>query len=78
MKKRSYMTTWIINNKRYFIGLALGAVAGFLYGKYVGCLTGTCFITSNPLNSMLYFALLGAAVFGGFTKKPTTTEIDKQ
>jgi hypothetical protein len=72
------MKNWTINNRLYFIGAALGAIAGFLYWKYVGCLTGTCSITSNPVNSTLYFALLGSVLFGAFKKQPKTTATDNQ
>ena len=72
------MKNWIINNKLYFMGIFIGALAGFLYWKYVGCLTGTCSITSNPINSMLYFALFGAVLLGAFKKQSKTTENDKQ
>jgi hypothetical protein len=47
-------------------GAALGAVAGWLYWKYVGCASGTCPITSRPLPSTLYGALLGALLFYNF------------
>lgn len=67
------MKNWIIRNKMYFIGATIGALAGFLYWKYVGCITGTCTITSNPLNSTLYFALFGSVLFGTFTKKSKPT-----
>lgn len=40
-------------------GAALGALGGFLYWKYVGCVSGTCAITSKPINSTAYFALMG-------------------
>ena len=63
------MKNWIINYKLYFIGATVGAVAGFLYWKYVGCLTGTCAITSSPINSTLYFAFFTAIVFSLFKKK---------
>jgi hypothetical protein len=56
-------------NKLYFIGALLGAIAGFLYWKYVGCLTGTCAITSNPYRSAIYFALLGALIIGSLRKE---------
>jgi hypothetical protein len=36
-----------------------GAVAGFAYYKLVGCRTGACPITSSPIVSTLYGALLG-------------------
>ncbi len=62
------MKNWILKNKLYFIGAFLGAIAGFLYYKYVGCVTGTCAITSNPVRSTLYFAVVGALVFSMFRK----------
>lgn len=63
------MTNWILKNKLYLIGAAVGALAGFLYWKYVGCLTGTCAITSNPVRSTIYFAVLGALFFSLFKKE---------
>ena len=63
------MKNWIIKNKLLFIGTALGGIAGFVYWKYVGCLTGTCAITSNPVRSTIYFAVTGSLVFRLF-KKP--------
>ena len=41
------------------VGIALGAAGGFLYWKYVGCDSGTCPITSKPLNSTAYGAMMG-------------------
>jgi hypothetical protein len=37
----------------------LGALGGFLYYNYIGCVTGTCAITSNPWLSTGYGALIG-------------------
>lgn len=51
------------------IGVILGAVAGYLYYKYVGCITGTCVITSKPLNATLYGALIGGLLSSSFIKK---------
>ena len=62
------MKKWASNNSLYIIGSLVGAVTGFLYWKYVGCLTGTCAITSKPINSTIYFALMGAILFGIFKK----------
>jgi hypothetical protein len=62
------MKSWILKNKLLFIGAAIGALGGFLYWRYVGCLTGTCSITSNPIRSTLYFALLGGLGFSAFQK----------
>jgi len=72
------MKNWIIKNKLYFIGGLIGAFAGFLYWKYVGCLTGTCAITSSPVNSTIYFAFFGAILFGAFKKNTKETEANKQ
>ncbi len=38
--------------------LLLGVVGGFLYYQFIGC-NGSCAITSSPLNSTLYGALIG-------------------
>ncbi len=51
MKRR----TWII---RVVVAIA-GGTAGYLYYHYVGCVTGTCPITSNPILSIGYGALIG-------------------
>ena len=56
-------------NKLYIAGAITGAIAGFLYWKWVGCASGTCLITSRPLNSTLYGALMGAVLFGLFKKE---------
>jgi hypothetical protein len=63
------MKNWIIKNKILYIGAALGAIAGLLYWKYVGCLTGTCAITSNPFRSSIYFAIFGALIIVSFKKE---------
>lgn len=70
------MKNWMAKNKLLFIGAALGAVGGFLYWKYVGCLTGTCSITSNPTRSTIYFAIMGALVFSIFSKSKKQIQND--
>ena len=49
---------------KVIIGVGLGAVGGFLYYRFVGCSTGTCPITSNPVSSIIYGALVGYLVTG--------------
>lgn len=49
-----------------YIGIITGAVAGFLYWKFVGCESGTCPITSNKYISIAYGALLGSLLFSTF------------
>lgn len=39
--------------------VTIGLIAGFLYYKYVGCVSGTCPITANPIMSVLYGGILG-------------------
>jgi len=41
------------------IGVALGAIGGYLYYHFVGCASGTCAITSKPVNSTLYGMFMG-------------------
>lgn len=56
------MKKWLLNNKLTVIGVILGAIGGYLYYYFVGCASGTCGITSSPVNSTLYFAVLGGLV----------------
>ncbi|MFQ6109807.1 MAG: hypothetical protein ACE5L7_09690, partial [Candidatus Aminicenantales bacterium] len=44
---------------KILIGFLAGALAGFLYYRFIGCRSGVCMITSNPYLSTLYWALLG-------------------
>lgn len=50
-------------------GLILGAIAGYLYYYFVGCASGTCLITSKPINSTLYGALMGSLLFNIISDK---------
>lgn len=50
-------------------GVLVGVAAGYLYWQEVGCISGTCPITSNPINSSIYGALMGGLVFNMFQKK---------
>jgi hypothetical protein len=51
------------------VGVIVGAIAGYVYYHYVGCASGTCAITSKPLNSTLYGALMGGLLFNLFVKE---------
>ncbi|WP_324756236.1 DUF6132 family protein [Sphingobacterium thalpophilum] len=50
------------------IGAIIGAASGFLYWKFIGCSTGSCAITSNPVNSTLYGAAMGGLLLSTFKK----------
>ena len=56
------MKKWFKNNKHTLLGVILGAISGFLYYYFVGCASDSCGITSNPINSTLYFSVLGGLV----------------
>lgn len=51
------------------IGITVGTISGFLYWKYIGCASGTCAITSKPLNSSVYGAIMGGLIFSMFQKE---------
>ena len=53
---------------RLIIGVALGALGGFAYYRFIGCASGTCPITSNPFISTLYGALIGVFASGAFSR----------
>ncbi len=58
--------------KRYgltLLGVISGALGGFLYWYYVGCVSGTCPITASPLNSTLWGMLMGGLLFNMFQKE---------
>ncbi len=55
------------NRLRILSGAVLGAGLGWLYWRYFGCTNG-CAITSSPLNSSLYGALMGGLFVSSFQK----------
>jgi phage shock protein E len=62
-----------MNSSLYKIGILIagilfGAIAGYLYYRFVGCASGQCAITSNPIISTLYGALLGGLLAHNFQK----------
>jgi Family of unknown function (DUF6132) len=44
-------------------GGLLGLAGGYLYWQQIGCVSGSCPITSNPLHSSLYGAVMGGLLF---------------
>jgi len=51
------------------IGVILGAIGGYIYYHFIGCNSGTCAITSRPLNSTLYGAIMGGLFLNIFKKE---------
>ncbi len=50
-------------------GMIAGTVAGYLYYHFIGCNSGTCLITSQPVNSTLYGAVMGGLLLSMFDRK---------
>lgn len=61
--------SWVIKNLKTIAGVFVGALAGFAYYYWIGCASGSCPITSQPLNSTLYGALMGGLLFNTFQTK---------
>ena len=62
------MKKWFNSNKLYLFGATIGGIIGYFYWQQVGCASGTCSITSKPVNSTLYGAFMGGLVFSLFKK----------
>jgi len=50
---------------RMLLGVAAGAVVGFLAYRFVGCRTGACPLTGNPIVSTVVGAVIGFLLAGG-------------
>ena len=55
------------------IGLALGALGGWIYYIKIGCSSGSCPIWSNPWMSIIWGAAFGYLLGDLFTRKPKDT-----
>lgn len=64
MAKTFFKRHWIT-----FLGVIVGIAGGFLYWRFIGCTTGTCPITSSPLNSSIWGAIMGGLLFSIFLKE---------
>ena len=53
------MKEFVKKNLVEIIFSVAGAIGGFLYWRFIGCLSGTCFIKSVWYMSTLYGGLLG-------------------
>lgn len=49
------------------LGALIGGVGGYFYWREIGCFSGSCAISSKPLNSIIYGTILGGYLFS-FTK----------
>jgi len=60
------------------IGIVLGAVGGYVYYIKIGCLSGTCPLTSNPYMSVIWGAVIGYLFGDLFTKKKKSVPQDEE
>lgn len=54
---------------KWTIAIVLGATAGYAYYYFVGCNSGSCAITSSPVNSTIYGAVMGGLFLNMFKKE---------
>lgn len=66
------MKEFITQYKLSIAGVMIGAILGYAYYYFIGCTTGSCAITSKPVNSTVYGSLMGYLLFSVFekSKKP--------
>ena len=62
------MKKFIQNSGWQILGGIFGGIGGYFYWRDIGCATGTCPITSKPLNSIVYFAVLSYFMIGTIAK----------
>lgn len=59
------------------IAATVGATAGFVYWYYVGCNSGTCAITSSPINSSVYGGVMGILLVNVLDKQKVKATSEK-
>lgn len=59
-------------------GTIIGALLGYVYYLKIGCVTGTCAVTSDPAVSTIYGAVMGLLVSGLFTGKKQRKDTDEK
>ena len=62
------MENFIKKYKLGLIGIVLGGILGYAYYHFIGCNTGTCAITSKPINSSVYGMVMGYIILSTFEK----------
>ena len=62
------MTDFFIKYKLGIAGIIVGGILGFAYYYFIGCNTGSCAITSKPINSSVYGMVMGYLMFSVFEK----------
>lgn len=68
------MMNFLIKYKLGLVGIAVGGILGYAYYHLIGCTTGSCAITSKPLNSTAYGMVMGYLMFSVFQKSKIKQE----
>ena len=71
------MNKFIKKRKFEIIGGIVGIIGGYVYWKYVGCVSGTCPIQANWY-SMVPYGLLFGVLLGGLVKPKDKGKDDMQ
>lgn len=61
------MATFISKYKLPLLGAIAGGLVGYAYYYFIGCNSGSCAITSKPVNSSVYGMVMGYLFFSMFT-----------
>ena len=54
---------------RLLLGIVIGGALGYAYYRFIGCSTGACPLTSHPVRSTIYGAVMGALISGAFNRQ---------
>ncbi len=65
--KKSAMKKLILDRKKTILGIAAGAIAGWMYWYFIGCSNGSCGISSTWYMSTLYFSIGGGLLAESFS-----------
>lgn len=68
------MMNFFIKYKLGIVGIVVGGILGYAYYHFIGCTTGTCAITSKPINSTAYGMMMGYLMFSVFQKSKIKEE----
>ena len=52
--------------QKLVVGVVIGGALGFAFYKFIGCSTGTCPLTSHPVVSTIYGAVVGTLLATSF------------